>query len=45
MLKRVIAQCIDEYYRTDGHDAARNSSANTPAVAESSLSFMLGPLS
>jgi hypothetical protein len=46
VLKRVIAQCIDEYYRTDGHDQARRDpTASTSRVPETSLSFMLGPLS
>jgi hypothetical protein len=45
-LKRVIAQCIDEFYRTDGKDISRAPPVQEPAtVPEASLSFMLGPLS
>ena len=46
MLARVIAQCIDEYYRTDGEDRPRvRRSADPLPVPETSLSFMFGPLS
>ncbi len=45
-LKRVIAQCIDEFYRADGdHFAGARTSRNAAPVPEASLSFMLGPLS
>ena len=46
MLARVIAQCIDEYYRTDGEDLRHVSKSTDPLpVPETSLSFMFGPLS
>ena len=46
MLKRVIAQCIDEFYRTDGQDLSPGHQyADATSVPEASLSFMLGPLS
>ncbi|MDQ4079292.1 MAG: hypothetical protein M3125_00915 [Gemmatimonadota bacterium] len=46
VLNRVIAQCIDEFYRTDGADLSRTRPAQDVAgVPEASLSFMLGPLS
>jgi hypothetical protein len=46
MLARVIAQCIEEYYRTDGEDLPRvRRSADALLVPETSLSFMFGPLS
>jgi hypothetical protein len=46
MLKRVIAQCVDEYHRTDGEDLSpARQSAEAASVPEASLSFMFGPLS
>ena len=46
LLARVIALCIDEYYRTDGEDLPRvRRSADPLPVPETSLSFMFGPLS
>ncbi len=45
LLKGVIAQCIEEYYRTDGGGIARSEVSDSARMSESSLSFMLGPLS
>jgi hypothetical protein len=46
MLKTVIAQCIDEFYRTDGAGVSRTGpSLDVATVPEASLSYMLGPLS
>ncbi len=45
LLKGVISLCIDEFYRTDGTDVAPTKVSELSTVADSSLSFMLGPLS
>jgi hypothetical protein len=45
LLKDVISQCIDEYYRTDGADLAPSNLSDAPRVSDASLSFMFGPLS
>jgi hypothetical protein len=45
LLKGVISRCIDEYYRMDGEDITRPGLSDAAPVPDSSLSFMLGPLS
>jgi hypothetical protein len=45
LLKGVISLCIDEFYRTDGADVAPSNLSSDAPVPDSSLSFMLGPLS
>jgi hypothetical protein len=45
ILTRVISQCIDEFYRTDGDDITHAIAPERVTVPEASLSFMLGPLS
>ena len=45
LLRRVIAQCIEEYYATDEADVAPLKLSDSASVPDSSLSFMLGPLS
>jgi hypothetical protein len=45
VIRGVIAQCIEEFYRTDDRIAERLGTSESTALAPSSLSFMLGPLS
>jgi len=45
LLGRVIAQCIDEYYRPDGADLSSLKGTASTSAPDSSLSFMFGPLS
>lgn len=45
LLKSIISRCIDEYYRTDREEVARPGLSDAARGPESSLSFMLGPLS
>jgi hypothetical protein len=45
LLKGVISHCIDEFYRTDGAAFGATQPSDSVAVPDSSLSFMLGPLS
>ena len=45
LLTNVISLCIDEFYRTDGAAVAPSRFSDHPPVPDSSLSFMLGPLS
>ena len=44
LLKDVISRCIDEFYRTD-RDFVPSRLSDATAASDSSLSFMLGPLS
>jgi hypothetical protein len=45
LIKGVVSQCIDEYYRTDGTDMAWQEPVDSARVPDASLSFMFGPLS
>lgn len=45
LLKGVISRCIDEFYQTDGAGFSPSKLSDSSLVPDSSLSFMLGPLS